>query len=60
MVIKLFNGVDLVKKNNIYFGKINIKEDGTIKIYQSASPLLSLGYGNYVNEVLTTQMMEQQ
>lgn len=36
-------------KNNIYIGNINIVENGTIKLYQNTSPLLSLGNGNYVN-----------
>lgn len=36
-------------KNNIYIGNINTIENKTIKLYQSTSPLLSLGNGNYVN-----------
>ncbi len=36
-------------KNNIYIGNINIVENGTIKLYQNTSPLLSLGNENYVN-----------
>ena len=36
-------------KNNIYIGNINIVENGTIKLYQNTSPLLSLKNGNYVN-----------
>ena len=36
-------------KNNIYIGNINIVENGTIKLYQNTSPLLSLGNGKYVN-----------
>lgn len=38
-----------MRKNNIYIGNINIVENGTIKLYQNTSPLLSLGNGNYVN-----------
>lgn len=36
-------------KSKIYIGNINIIENETINLYQSTSPLLSLGNGNYVN-----------
>ena len=36
-------------KSNIYIGNINIVENGTVKLYQNTSPLLSLENGNYVN-----------
>lgn len=39
----------MLKRISIYIGNINIVENGMIKLYQCANPLLSLGNGSYVN-----------
>ena len=36
-------------KKQVYLGSINIVENERIRLYQSTSPLLSLGNGKYVN-----------
>lgn len=38
-----------MQKNKVYIGNINIIENETNKLYQSLSPLVSLGNGHYVN-----------